>query len=530
MKVDSGTRTPTATSDAVTDLSRRSDPARLVLTIAIGSVLIAAIALRFWTRSDLWFDEALSVNIARLPLKQIPEALRHDGHPPLYYFLLHFWIRLFGIGDFAVRSLSGVFAVATLPLAWYAGRRLGSRSLAWIMLVVVAVSPFAFRYATEARMYALVIFLVFAGYLALRRSLEDPSFGWLALVAVITGALALTQYWDLYLLAVVGAALAYRAVRAPDAGTRRTARRVVVAMGGGALLFVPWVPSFLDQLAHTGTPWGEPQYPWVNFPGTLIAFAGSDQDGEAFLLALFLLLLPLFAVFGRGLDRRRIEVDLRTQPAVRWEAATMVGALLLGTVFSYLSGTTYQARYAAAVLPLFLLVVAFGVTVFLDAGIRVGVVAALAVLGLAGGIRNVVTSRTQAAQVANIIAAEAKPGDLVAYCPDQTGPSVSRLLGDVPDLRLRQLTFPDFASPVRVNWRDYLDRVDRRKPQQFADEIVRRAGGSTIWYVSAAGLLHFQGKCDAIGNALARARPEHDRIAPNDANYEFEGLAEYPPQ
>ena len=81
--------------------------------------------MRFWTRSDLWLDEALTVNIARLPLHEIPSFLSRDGAPPLYYVLLHFWMGWFGTSDVAVRSLAGVFGVVTVPLAWLAGRRLG---------------------------------------------------------------------------------------------------------------------------------------------------------------------------------------------------------------------------------------------------------------------------------------------------------------------------------------------------------------------------------------------------------------------
>ena len=123
--------------------------------------------LRFVTRSPLWLDEALSVNIAQLPLGQIPAALRHDGHPPLYYFLLHGWMALFGTGDVAVRALSGLFAVAALPLAWLVGRRRGGPLLAWLFVGVLALSPFALRYATETRMYSLLMLLVLVGYLLL---------------------------------------------------------------------------------------------------------------------------------------------------------------------------------------------------------------------------------------------------------------------------------------------------------------------------------------------------------------------------
>ena len=40
---------------------------RIVVGVAVGLVIAAGLLLRFWTRSGLWLDEALTVNIARLP-------------------------------------------------------------------------------------------------------------------------------------------------------------------------------------------------------------------------------------------------------------------------------------------------------------------------------------------------------------------------------------------------------------------------------------------------------------------------------
>ena len=89
---------------------------RIVVGVGVGLVVAAGLFLRFWTRSGLWLDEALTVDVARLPLHEIPNALKHDGAPPLYYYLLHFWIALFGQSNDAVRALSGVLAVLTLPV------------------------------------------------------------------------------------------------------------------------------------------------------------------------------------------------------------------------------------------------------------------------------------------------------------------------------------------------------------------------------------------------------------------------------
>ena len=147
---------------------------RLVAGVGVVLVVAVGLVLRFWTRSGLWLDEALTVDIARLPLHAIPEALKHDGAPPLYYYLLHFWIALFGQSNDAVRALSGIIAVLTLPVAWLCGKRFGGRAVAWTTLVLLASAPFAVYYGTEARMYSLVILLTGLGFLALQRAIEAP--------------------------------------------------------------------------------------------------------------------------------------------------------------------------------------------------------------------------------------------------------------------------------------------------------------------------------------------------------------------
>src|SRR5690606_28023570 len=107
--------------------------------------------------TPLWLDEALSVNIASAPLAEIDDLLRHDGHPPLYYWLLHLWIDVFGDGDAAVRALSGVLGLAAIVLVYLVARRLAGPTLGVLAAVLLAVSPYGIRYSSEARMYELVV-------------------------------------------------------------------------------------------------------------------------------------------------------------------------------------------------------------------------------------------------------------------------------------------------------------------------------------------------------------------------------------
>src|SRR6202451_1842727 len=232
---------------------------RIAVWVAVGLAIAVGLFLRFWTRSGLWLDEALPANIARLPLHDIPNALKHDGAPPLYYYLLHFWILLFGQSNDAVRSLSGVIAVITLPVGWFCGRRLGGRGVAWTTLVLLASAPFAVYYATESRMYALVILLTGCGFLALGRAVAAPRPGNPLAVAVVTPALLYTQYWAVYLVAMVGIWLVVSVVRSRRHGHPEAAPSpALIAVAIGCVLFVPWLPTFIYQAKYTGTPWAAP--------------------------------------------------------------------------------------------------------------------------------------------------------------------------------------------------------------------------------------------------------------------------------
>jgi hypothetical protein len=490
---------------AVLDLLDTSGPRRRWLVVGAVLVVAAGVVLRFWTTSDLWLDEALTVNIARLPLGDIPDALRHDGAPPLYYYLLHGWIQLFGDGDVAVRALSGVFGVAALPVIWFAGRRLAGRQVAWIALLLLATSPFGIRFSTEARMYSLVTLLTLAGYVALTSALDGPTLPRLAAVAVVTGLLMLTHYWAIYLLMATAMVLF---VIARGTGLRATAaRRVIVATAAGSLLFLPWVPIFLSQLRHTGTPWGEP--PSLRaLVNAISEFAGGvTSAGRG--LAIMIFALAALALFGRAIDNRHIELDIRTRPRGRGLAIVIGVTLLIAVGIGLATSSAYAARYTAVVFGLFILLIALGPSTFADRRVRAGVVAVATVAGLWGGTDNIDTQRTQAGDLAAAITADGHPGDVVGYCPDQLGPGVSRILGP----GFTQLTYARARPPELVDWVDYAERLERADPRAFAELLDARAGSShDVFLVFSGDYRTHKDVCEAIVGRLAELRDATRRV------------------
>jgi len=517
------TTTEATTPEAATPEVRMpevSSRARIV-TAAVVTTIAIGLALRFAIKSDLWLDEALSVNTAHLPVAQISSWLRHDGSPPLYYVLLHYWMSAFGTSDLAVRSLSGVFSVASLPLAWYCGKRIGGRATAWIAVLVLSANPYAVVYATTARMYSIEIFLVFAGILAVRRAFERPALDRVALLALLAAVLVYTQYWGLYLLIAVGLFLLGTARRAP--AHRVAAVRLLIALAVGAATFVAWLPTFVYQAKHTGTPWGQPILPPTPIGFTFQDFAGGPHH-EGWILFFVLFALVLVGLFGVAVDHRHIDLDLHTQPSVRWEAAVGSAALVIGTSLAWIGRSAYQSRYAAIVFPFFVLVVARGITCFSDERVRNGIVVVVVLVGFAGCVRNAATNRTEAGEVAAILRADAKPGDIVLYCPDQVGPAVHRLVQPGLD----EMTYPVLRKPALVDWVDYTKVIAAHPPAAVARRVLALAGHRTIWYVSAPGYRTHTAVCDPLAGFLAQARPVQIRLASDPRFFELPGLQEFP--
>lgn len=492
--------------------------ARPVVPVAVAAALVVAVLVRLHTRSELWLDEALSVNIATLPLADLPAALRQDGAPPLYYLLLHGWTAVFGTSDVAVRALSQLVGLASLPLAWLAGARLHSRPAGWASVLLLGSSPFAVRYADETRMYALVLLLVLAGALLLHDALRDPRPLRLAALSVVAAALALTHYWALFLLAVVGAGLLAGALVGP---APRACRRCVAGLLAGGLLFLPWLPVFLFQSANTGTPWARPPQ-WTALVRTFEGWSGPGLPGALLGLALLALVLaaPLLhpgpdggLVLGAPVSRTALALS-----------ATALGTLALGVAVTKLQASGYALRYSAVVVVPALLAAAVALQA-LRPRPRALVLCALVALGTATTVTVPFDdTRTQAGLTAAALRARLAPGDLVVYCPDQLGPAVDRLLPAGTD----QLVFPSGGRPERIDWVDYAARNASADPVGFADAASQRARGA-VWLVLAEGYRTYGDSCERLDAALAAERPGRERVL--DAQYRYveqQALVRYP--
>ena len=508
--------------DAEPDTQKDRDARPEIVVLAVVALAIGLFT-RFVTRSSLWLDEALSVNIAQLPIGEITEALKHDGHPPLYYVLLHGWMDIFGSGDVAVRGLSGLFGIATLPLVWILGRRKGGTVLAWAAVAVVAVSPFAVRYSNETRMYSLVIFLVVIGWLLFddivdRKRATVSRFVGLAFVGA---ALLYSHYWSIWLLGAVGITSLWKIWRAPERSERRPWIGIAISAVVAGVAFTPWLPTMLYQSANTGTPWAKASRP-TSALSLVLADNGGGAYGEQALVAAMFAMAMVLGLLGIAIDQRTTALDLRTRPSLRGAAWIAALTFAIGSIISLATSSAFQSRYSAVIFPFLALLAAAGCVCFASRWVRFGVVAVFCSFLAVGAFWNVIWQRTELKVIADAVQASSQEGDIVVFCPDQLGPAGSRVMPS----GLTLVSYPNFDDGRFVDWVDYAQRNAASDPDAFAARVLAEAGSTrSIYLVWNGAYKTFEGKCETLLSAFAAVRTPESVVIDSD-NY-FERAALY---
>jgi mannosyltransferase len=131
-----------------------------VLGFALAAFL-AALVVRLSTIGALalWFDEAITAEVATLSWPALLADRLGNGHFPTYFALL----KALGLADaseFALRLPSALFDSLAAALVTAVAFRLSGRVAAWTALLLYALYPALIQYGQEARPYALMLAFV----------------------------------------------------------------------------------------------------------------------------------------------------------------------------------------------------------------------------------------------------------------------------------------------------------------------------------------------------------------------------------
>jgi uncharacterized membrane protein len=447
--------------------------------IALLAIVLLGLVLRVYdlAAQSFWWDEAFSATVATQTLPRIVSLTTAiDVHPPLYYFLLHYWEGLFGTSDFAIRSLSVIFGVAAIPMIYVLGRRLFDEEVGIISALVLAISSLNIEYSQEARMYSLMFLLALLSMYFFVRFLEKStvltSFGYilattLLLYSHVLGVLMLVAQ-NVYVVTVL------------LLSKKRTFRLlhwmilevIVIA------LFSPWIPVVIGSAGRAVKPLLQ-----INtFTQTLTAYAGSVQLLWLFVVLAVLSLFTFAKIRGptnwkepaKALESYSWEIRIANVRYLYLLAVWLVTFNIIPYIISHLSNYhIYLSKYVIAASAALYIIVAKGIRNINYNYAKLAVIGIILVLSATNVQAYYGTpTKADARDAMSYIDSNAKSGDLVLVYTASSDAMIFSWYNNRTDL---------FVKNFPANLANLSSKSAEENVKELAADV---AGHDRVWIVS----------------------------------------------
>ncbi|MFZ0041422.1 MAG: glycosyltransferase family 39 protein [Solirubrobacteraceae bacterium] len=416
-------------------------------------VIISAVLRSRQLGGELWFNEAISTGIAGHSLSELPGILRQAGTSPLYYVLLHIWMSVVGSSESDTHVLSLLIGLATIPVGMWSGWSLYGRRAGFYAAVLFAFNSFLTRYAQETQMYELMVLLGLLCTTGFLHAFVYRRRSYLWLFGVSLALLTYTQaagflFW---FGAAVALGVVYRFT--PAEARRALLRDAGISFAAVAIVYLPWLPTTISQIAHATSPFHYAPLSGADVPSDLL---GGERVDVTLLVACVIGVAPLLAP-----ERRRTSDAIAIWALV----ALAFSAIALSRVIG-LFAEAWVARYFASLIPALLLL-----STLLAARARVvGLVAiVLCVAFLANPGSFAAAHKSDMRDVAGELAPLLHQGDLVVVAQPEQVPLAYYYLP--AGLRWAS-TIGAVAHPTYMRWTNALGRLQAASPKATLTPLV----------------------------------------------------------
>lgn len=447
-------------------------------SLALLAIILLGLVLRVYhlAAQSLWWDEVFSALVSTQALPRIVSVTSTDIHPPLYYFLLHYWEDLFGTSDFAVRSLSVLFGVGAIPMIYVLGRRLFDEEVGIVSALILAVSSFNIAYSQEARMYSLLVLLALLSMYFfvcfLERSTVLTSLGYI----LATTLLVYSHVLGLLMLVAQNAYL----VTVVLLSKKRTfhLRNWIILEATVIALFSPWIPIVISSASHAVKPLLEVD----TFVQTFMDYSGSVQLLWLFVVLAVLSLFTFSKIRGpanwkepaKALESYSWEIRLSNLKNLFLLAVWLLTFNIIPYVVSRVSSYhIYLSKYVIAASAALYILVAKGIRNINYKYAKLTVIGVMLVLSAA----NVqayygTTTKPQARDVMSYIDGNAKSEDVVLVYSGGSDAMIFNWYNNRTDL-----TAKDFPA-------NYVDLWSKSAEQNIKELTSDVAGHNRVWIIS----------------------------------------------
>ncbi|MFL5975229.1 MAG: glycosyltransferase family 39 protein [Solirubrobacterales bacterium] len=218
---------------------QRSDLRPVAAACAL--TLLALVLRVLAARQSLGGDELFSLEVAARPgLGDVLDGVRGPLEiTPPGYFVLGWAFAKLGDPTYWLKAPSVLAGTLTVPVAYAIGARTVGRWAGVVGAALLAISPYAIFYGSEARAYALTALAVAVATLLLLVALERRRWPrWAAFAAAVAASMYAHYVAAFPLAALLAWALWYH---------RDAWRPLLLAYAAAAVAYLPWIPGLLDD-------------------------------------------------------------------------------------------------------------------------------------------------------------------------------------------------------------------------------------------------------------------------------------------
>lgn len=331
--------------------------------LAMGAVLCFVL---FQYRLDMlsyWGDEVGSILYARndfIPMIRV--LLREDVHPPLYYYILHWWMAFWGEGEYALRLLSVIPAVASIFAVYALAQELFGRRTALLTVVFMVVSPEFLVFGRMVRYYSLAVLCATCATYFFVRFLKEGSRTAIAWYVVFATILLYVTYTPLSVL------IAHNLILL--CGLREyqgLVRKWIAAQIAIFLLYMPCIIMFvmmIVRMAHEGLP---PSDFGRGLSGVMVKIAYSLYAfgfGETLFPWRFWLVVPAGIVLLAAFTAAVVRMNKQVFAAVLLLAVPLLFTTAILSTVKTSSSFLYTPSRTLFALPYFYMLAAYGIDSF----------------------------------------------------------------------------------------------------------------------------------------------------------------------
>lgn len=224
-------------------------PTKLQSLIECFVLLVVATVLRVWYvgKTDLGGDESFSLYMALQSVPDLVRMLTQGDNPPLWELLLHYWVKLFGISEVAIRNLSVFFSVLTVIPIYLAGEKYIHRWAGVAASLFYGFSTFSIYMAHECRVYSLIGFCSACSVLLFLSVIRNPKTYKFILLTLVNLMLMYGHYLSVWIIVMEFIiALDIKPVR------QKIWKPYLIHAGTLILLFAPMFPILFTRFFDSG--------------------------------------------------------------------------------------------------------------------------------------------------------------------------------------------------------------------------------------------------------------------------------------